>query len=93
MRRIKVTKQTEEHSFSIEMKSEQAVRRMSFFDKENNNILFEGTLGKLKNVSMVEGVMLEVEGINGVLRLDITQQEMEKCLTQKKANEQGGGQQ
>ncbi len=78
-----MNKKTEEHSFSIEMKSEQAVRRMSFFDKENDHVFFEGFLGELKNVSMVEGLMLEVEGNNGVLRLDITQQEIEKCFIQK----------
>jgi hypothetical protein len=88
-----MSRRVEEHSFSIEMKSEQAVRRMSFFNKENDFILFEGNLGELKNVSMVEGVMLEIIGTNGVLKLDITQQEMEKCFTPKKANEQEGGQQ
>lgn len=83
-------KKTEEHSFSIEMKSEHCVRKMSFFDKENGKVFFEGFLGKLENVAMVEGVMLEIEGRNGILKLDITQQEMETCLARKKAN---GGEQ
>jgi hypothetical protein len=83
-------KKTEEHSFSIEMKSEHCVRKMSFFDKENGKVFFEGFLGKLENVAIVEGVMLEIEGRNGILKLDITQQEMEKCLARKKAN---GGEQ
>jgi hypothetical protein len=78
-------KRTEEHSFSIEMKSEHCVKRMSFLDKENGKVFFEGFLGELKNVAIVEGVMLEIEGRNGVLKLDITQQEMEKCLNQKKS--------
>ena len=84
-------KKTEEHSFSIEMKSEHCVRKMSFFDKENGKVFFEGFLGKLENVAMVEGVMLEIEGRNGILKLDITQQEMEKCLAPK-ATECGGEQ-
>jgi hypothetical protein len=83
-------KKTAEHSFSIEMKSERYVQRMSFLVKENGKVFFEGVLGELKNVVMVEGVMLEIEGRNGVLKLDITQQEMEKCLNPKKAN---GGEQ
>ena len=85
-------KRTEEHSFSIEMKSEHCVRRMSFLDKENGKVFFEGFLGELENVALVEGLMLEIEGKNGVLKLDITQQEMEKSLAQKKANEHGGDQ-
>jgi hypothetical protein len=83
-------KRTEEHSFSVEMKSERCVRRMLFLDKEHGRVFFEGCLGKLKNVAMVEGVMLEIEGRNGVLKLDITQQEMERCLNSKKA---AGGEQ
>jgi hypothetical protein len=79
-------KRTEEHSFSIEMKSEHCVRRMSFLDKEDFAVFFEGFLGELQNVAMVEGVMLEIEGRNGVLKLDITQREMEKCLNPKKAD-------
>jgi hypothetical protein len=86
-----MSKRKKEHSFSIEMKSEQYVRRMSFLDKETGTVFFEGFLGELKNVAMVEGVMLEIEGENGVLKLDITQQEMKKSLAPKKAN--GGEQQ
>jgi len=72
------------------MKSERCVRRISFLDEENGTVFFEGFLGELKNVVMVEGVMLEIEGKNGVLKLDITQQEMEKYLNSKKAH---GGEQ
>jgi len=65
---------------------------MSFLDKETGAVFFEGFLGELKNVTIVEGVMLEIEGKNGVLKLDITQQEMEKGIAPKKANENGGEQ-
>jgi len=83
-------KKTEEHAFSIEMKSKHCVRRMSFLDKENGTVFFEGFLGALRNVAMVEGVMLEIEGENGVLKLDITQQEMANGIAPKKTNENGG---
>ena len=78
-----MSKRAKEHSFSIEMKSEHYVRRISFLDEENGHVFFEGFLGELKNVAMAEGVMLEIEGRNGVLKLDITQQEMEKCFAPK----------
>ena len=76
-------KRIEEHSFSIEMKSHDSFRSMSFPNKENGHIFFEGFLGKLRNVSLVEGVMLEVEGKNGSLKLDITQQEIKNFLKKK----------
>ena len=85
-------KRVEEHSFSIEMKSNHCVRRM-ILDQENGHVFFEGMLGELKNIAMIEGVMLEIEGNNGVLRLDITQHEMERCFAPKRANQQGGEQQ
>jgi hypothetical protein len=75
-----MTKRIEEHSFSIEMNSQACVRRMTFQDKENNRVFFEGFLGELKNVSMIEGLMLQVEGANGVLRLDIVQKDLENCV-------------
>jgi hypothetical protein len=59
---------------------------MSFFDKETGTVFFEGFLGELRNVAIVENVLLEIEGKNGVLKLDITQQEMAKCLVPQKAN-------
>ena len=86
-------KRVEEHSFSIEMKTKRFVRRISLSDKENDLVVFEGYLGELRNVSMVEGVMLEILGNHGVLRLDITQQEFEECLDPKKLNKRGGGKQ
>ena len=69
-----------EHSFSVELKSGQSVRRMSYSDNESSKVLFEGILGKLESAMLLESVMLEITGQNGILRLDITRQEIEKCL-------------
>jgi len=85
-----MNKKIEEHAFSVEMKTEDAVKRMSFLDKENGQVFFEGYLGKLKNINMIEGVMLEIEGANGTLKIDITQKEIEECIAPKV---QFGGQQ
>ena len=81
-----MSKRAEEHSFSIEMKSKRWVKRISYLDEGLGDVFFEGFLGPLKNLAIVEGVMLEIEGKNGVLKLDITKQEIEKCLEQNKTN-------
>jgi len=39
-----MTRKVDRYSFSIEMDSEHSVRRMSFFDKENGKVFFEGFL-------------------------------------------------
>ena len=83
-----MTKKVDGHSFSIEMNSEHSVKRMSFLDKENCKVFFEGFLGELKNVTMVEDLMLEITGTNGILRVDISQEEIQKHLNTKKKGDQ-----
>ena len=73
-------RRAEEHSFSVEMKSERAVRKMSLSENKNEHFFFEGYLGKLENVSVIEGLMLQIDGVNGTLRLDITEQELQMGL-------------
>jgi hypothetical protein len=80
-----MNKIVEEHSFSVELKTESAVKRMSFLDQENGQVFFEGCLGKLTSINMVEGVMLEIEGDYGTLKLDITQKEIEQCISPQKS--------
>ena len=85
-----MAKRIKEHSFSVEMKSKDAVNTLSFIEKENGVVLFEGFLGKLENISLVEDVMLEIEGKNGVIKLDITSQEIEKYSLKKKKTDYEG---
>jgi len=73
-----------EHAFSIEMKSKKHVRQISVSNESHNRVLFEGYLGQLKELSMVEGTMLEVVGANGVLRIDLSEDEVQKMLSNKK---------
>jgi hypothetical protein len=47
-------------------------------------VLFEGSLGKLKELYMVEGAVLEVKGTNGVLRIDLNEDDLRKVLSNKK---------
>ena len=70
----------DKHSFSVEMKSGQSVRKMTYLDGEDGQVLFEGWLGEIRSISMVEAVMLEITGQNGTIRLDITKQEIEKSF-------------
>jgi len=76
-----------EHTFSIEIKSKKHVRRMSVSNESHDRVLFEGSLGELRELSMVEGAVLEVKGANGVLRIDLGEDELRKMLSQKKEAE------
>jgi hypothetical protein len=43
-------------------------------------LTIEGYLGELTDVELVENMMLEVKGTKGVLRIDITKEELEKVV-------------
>lgn len=76
-----------EHTFSIEMKSKKHVRRISVSNESHDRVLFEGSLGELEELFMVEGAVLEVKGANGVLRIDLSEDELRKMLSHKKEAE------
>jgi len=66
------------HAFSIEMTSREHVKRISVSDNSRYPTVFEDELGELEGFRLIEGLMLEVKGINGVLRIDITADEFER---------------
>ena len=65
-----------QHSFSIEMASKEHVKKISI-NNEVFGVVFEGELGELTNIELVEGLMLQISGINGVFRIDITEKELD----------------
>ena len=71
-----------EHTFTVELKSKEYVQNISISDQTHDLVLFEGTLGKLLELSLVEGDVLEFVGVNGVLRIAVTIGQLEKTLTE-----------
>ena len=69
-----------EHVFSIEMNSKKHVKSVSISDETYDRVLFEGNLGKLMELSIVEGDILELVGVNGVLRVSLTGEQLQQAL-------------
>ncbi len=67
------------HAFSIAMKSDKHIRNL-YFRNMSNEVLFEGFLGLLTSVKFVEDLMLEIQGENGVIRIDLTKDKILKAL-------------
>jgi hypothetical protein len=63
------------HAYSIEMKSRDNIKRISISENSRDPIIFEGELGDIEGLSLIEGQMLEVRGVNGILRIDMTEEE------------------
>ena len=68
------------HSFSVEMKSKKFVKSISISDEAHERVLFEGDLGELQELSLVEGDVLEFLGVNGVLRISLTEEQLRKAI-------------
>jgi hypothetical protein len=90
------TKKTREHMFSIQLKSKDDLKSVALSNDEEGNILIEGFLGKLENINFTEGVMLEINGANGSLRMDFSEEELrgllpkEASISKKESRKSGG---
>jgi len=64
------------HAFSVEMTSREHVNRIYVSNDTRSPVVFEGEL-KIRGLRIVEDLMLEVNGVNGILRIDLTAEEFE----------------
>lgn len=67
------------HAFSIELRTKEYLKNIELSNADQK-VLVEGFLGKLRGLSIVEGIMLQVEGENGTLRLELKKEELKKLL-------------
>jgi hypothetical protein len=70
--------EVEKHAFSIELKSREYLKLVAIPNDAGDNVLIEGFLGELEGVELVEGVMLEIRGTNGTLKMDLKEEELSK---------------
>jgi hypothetical protein len=66
--------------FSVELKSKKHVRSISISDQAHDRVLFEGDLGRLLKISMIERSALEMIGEYGVLRIEIDEDVLQRVL-------------
>ncbi len=80
MRKMNAVK---ERGFSVEMASKEHVRSLIVSDESQGKVLFEGNLGELQALEIVEEIVLQVKGTNGTLRIDLEEGELRKMLEKK----------
>jgi hypothetical protein len=66
------------------MVSKDHMTKVSVCNEPKKEVIFEGELGDIASIELVEGLMLQITGDNGVLRIDITENELAKNLARKK---------
>ena len=65
-----------ERFFSVELKSKANLKNVTLTNSRHENVLIEGTVGQLQHASFVDGVVLEVVCDKGVLRINLTPDEI-----------------
>lgn len=62
----------DETSFSIELKAKEYIKTINLTNGDCESVVVEGTIGQLLNAEFTEGIMLEVIGKKGTLRIDMS---------------------
>jgi hypothetical protein len=75
-----MTDKREQHAFSIELNRKEALKKVNVSDDDASRVVIEGFLGELVGVCLVEDSLLEIQGVNGIFRIDISRDELAKLL-------------
>jgi len=70
------TKTSKERFFSVELTSKADLRNVNMTNGLLDNVLVEGTIGELVQAGFTEGVVLEVVGRKGIVRVDLEENEV-----------------
>lgn len=77
----------EERFFSIELKSKAHLKRVAIANGFRDSVLVEGTIGELVQATFAEGIILEIAGNKGTLRINLKEEELRKALQRAAASE------
>jgi len=72
-----------ERVFSVELKSKRNLKNVTLTNGSSDSVLVEGTIGELVQATFTEGIILEIVGKNGVLRIDLGEDEIQKTTEPK----------
>ena len=73
---------SKERVFSVELKSKRSLKNVTLTNGSSDSVLVEGTIGELVQANFTEGIILEVVGKEGVLRVDLGEDEIKKTPKQ-----------
>ena len=69
------------YTFSVDLNSKKHVKNISISDEAYDRVLFEGDLGKPVSLSLIDGKLLEFEGTNGITRMTISKDLLQRVLS------------
>jgi hypothetical protein len=66
------------HGFSVEIKSKEHVNTLKLSRIDREGVLFEGYLGEIEEMGMLEEAVLFIKGEYGTIRIDLTEDEIKR---------------
>jgi hypothetical protein len=75
---MKTESKSQERVFSVELKSKSHLKNINMTNGGSDSFFIEGTLGQLQHAWFEEGIILEIVGQNGVLRINLEEHEIQK---------------
>ena len=73
-----------ERFFSVELKSKANLKNVTLTNWGQENVLVEGSIGELQRAEFSEDVILEVVGDKGVLRINLSLDDIKQKRKQEK---------
>jgi hypothetical protein len=67
-----------ERFFSIELKSKTSLKNVTLTNGSRDSVLVEGTIGELLQATFAEGIILEIVGKKGILRINLKEKELRR---------------
>ena len=67
-----------DRGFTVELKSKCNLKNLTLTNGNSDSVLLEGTIGEFVQATFTEGIILEVIGKNGILRIDLAENEVKK---------------
>ena len=72
-----------EHSFSVQMKKAKSISGLAI-SRKKDGVFLEGELGLIEDIELIEGKVLTIQGENGTIRIDISEEELMHALKPRK---------
>ena len=70
--------------FSVEIESKKHLTNVSISNNSRERVLIEGFLGDFSEIERIEKVLIQFKGAYGVLRIDLSEDELWQKLSAKK---------
>ena len=71
-----------ERVFSVELNSKRNLKNVTLTNGSSDSVLLEGTIGEFVQATFAEGIILEVVGKSGTLRIALGENEIKKATNQ-----------